>query len=160
MRPKLVSYRQYDPPFGGGKRIHRCLCPIEILRIAFGRAEFCELSSQGLRYAWIFDVRVPKTDQHFDIADSVGSRLLRKGRKFRHTQSLGKPAGRFPEFTFHFRNLLPLAFACSISRTRFSRARLVILCRPIRHVCSIRDRIGPKWSSCLIVSWIGMGSYH
>ena len=57
-RPKLVSYRQYDPPFGGGTHSPLPL-PDRNLAVVSDEpnAANCKL---GLRYGWIFDVRVPE----------------------------------------------------------------------------------------------------
>ena len=58
VRPKLVSYRQYDPPFGGGTHSPLPL-PDRDLAIVTDEPNFANCS-QGLRYGWIFDVRVPE----------------------------------------------------------------------------------------------------
>ena len=58
VRPKLVSYRQYDPPFGGGTHSPLPL-PDRNLVIVSDEPNFANCS-QGLRYGWIFDVRVPE----------------------------------------------------------------------------------------------------
>jgi hypothetical protein len=58
VRPKLVSYRLYDPPFGGGTHSPLPL-PDRNLAIVSDEPNFANCS-QGLRYAWIFDVRVPE----------------------------------------------------------------------------------------------------
>jgi hypothetical protein len=56
--PKLVSYRQYDPPFGGGTHSPLPLPDRNLAVVADEpNAANCKL---GLRYGWIFDVRVPE----------------------------------------------------------------------------------------------------
>ena len=58
VRPKLVSYRQYDPPFGGGTHSPLPL-PDRNLAVVADEPNSANCS-QGLRYGWIFDVRVPE----------------------------------------------------------------------------------------------------
>ena len=56
--PKLVSYRQYDPPFGGGTHSPLPLPDRNLAVVADEpNSANCKL---GLRYGWIFDVRVPE----------------------------------------------------------------------------------------------------
>ena len=56
--PKLVSYRQYDPPFGGGTHSPLPLPDRNLAVVADEpNAANCKL---GIRYGWIFDVRVPE----------------------------------------------------------------------------------------------------
>ena len=100
----------------------------DALRNAVQLLEHPSLAAR-LRYAWIFDVRVPENPISISTLPIPSeSRLLRKGRKFRHTQSLGKPAGRFPEFTFHFRNLLQSWRSRVRYRERVSAARGWLFC--------------------------------
>jgi hypothetical protein len=58
VRPKLVSYRQYDPPFGGGTHSPLPL-PDRNLAVVADEPNAANCS-KGLRYGWIFDVRVPE----------------------------------------------------------------------------------------------------
>jgi hypothetical protein len=57
-RPKLVSYRQYDPPFGGGTHSPLPL-PDRHLAVVADEPNAANCKG-GLRYGWIFDVCVPE----------------------------------------------------------------------------------------------------
>ena len=59
VRPKLVSYRQHDPPFGGGTHSPLPL-PDRNLAVVADEPNAANCS-KGLRYGWIFDVRVPES---------------------------------------------------------------------------------------------------
>ena len=55
--PKLLCHRNWDPPFGGGT--HSALpLPERNLLVVADEANFANCSL-GLRYIWVFDVRVP-----------------------------------------------------------------------------------------------------
>ncbi len=56
-KPSLVSYRNWDPPFGGGTHSPLPL-PDRNLLVVADEANFADCKL-GLRYIWIFDVRVP-----------------------------------------------------------------------------------------------------
>jgi hypothetical protein len=56
-KPKLVCHRNWDPPFGGGTHSPLPL-PDRNLLVVADEANFADCSL-GLRYVWIFDVRVP-----------------------------------------------------------------------------------------------------
>lgn len=56
-RPTLVSHRNLDPPFGGGTHSPLPL-PDRNLAVVADEPNFANCS-QGFRYIWIFDVRVP-----------------------------------------------------------------------------------------------------
>ena len=56
-KPKLVSHRNWDPPFGGGTHSPLPLPDRNLLVIA-DEANFADCS-KGLRYIWVFDVREP-----------------------------------------------------------------------------------------------------
>jgi hypothetical protein len=56
--PKLVSHRNWDPPFGGGTHSPLPL-PDRNLLVVADEANFANCS-QGLRYIWVFDVRAPE----------------------------------------------------------------------------------------------------
>ena len=55
--PKLLCHRNWDPPFGGGTHSPLPL-PDRNLLVVADEANFANCSF-GLRYIWIFDVRVP-----------------------------------------------------------------------------------------------------
>jgi hypothetical protein len=55
--PKLLCHRNWDPPFGGGTHSPLPL-PDRNLLVVADEANFANCSL-GLRYIWIFDVRVP-----------------------------------------------------------------------------------------------------
>jgi hypothetical protein len=55
--PKLLCHRNWDPPFGGGTHSPLPL-PDRNLLVVADEANFASCSL-GLRYIWIFDVRVP-----------------------------------------------------------------------------------------------------
>src|SRR5947207_3454999 len=55
--PKLLCHRNWDPPFGGGTHSPLPL-PNRNLLVVADEANFANCSL-GLRYIWIFDVRVP-----------------------------------------------------------------------------------------------------
>ena len=56
-KPKLVCHRNWDPPFGGGTHSPLPL-PDRNLLVVADEANFADCSL-GLRYIWVFDVRVP-----------------------------------------------------------------------------------------------------
>jgi hypothetical protein len=56
-KPKLVCHRNWDPPFGGGTHSPLPL-PDRHLLVVADEANFADCAL-GLRYIWIFDVRVP-----------------------------------------------------------------------------------------------------
>ena len=56
-KPKMVSYRNWDPPFGGGTHSPLPL-PDRNLLVVADEANFADCS-KGLRYIWVFDVREP-----------------------------------------------------------------------------------------------------
>jgi hypothetical protein len=56
-KPKLVSHRNWDPPFGGGTHSPLPL-PDRNLLVVADEANFANCSL-GLRYIWMFDVREP-----------------------------------------------------------------------------------------------------
>ncbi len=56
-RPKLLVHRNWDPPFGGGTHSPLPL-PDRNLLVVADEATFPNCS-QGFRYTWVFDVRVP-----------------------------------------------------------------------------------------------------
>jgi hypothetical protein len=56
-KPKLVCHRNWDPPFGGGTHSPLPL-PDRNLLVVADEANFANCSL-GLRYIWMFDVRVP-----------------------------------------------------------------------------------------------------
>ena len=56
-KPKLVSHRNWDPPFGGGTHSPLPL-PDRNLLIVADEANFADCKL-GLRYIWVFDVREP-----------------------------------------------------------------------------------------------------
>ena len=56
-KPKLLCHRNWDPPFGGGTHSPLPL-PDRNLLVVADEANFADCS-QGLRYIWVFDVRIP-----------------------------------------------------------------------------------------------------
>jgi hypothetical protein len=56
-KPKMLCHRNWDPPFGGGTHSPLPL-PDRNLLVVADEANFADCSL-GLRYVWIFDVRVP-----------------------------------------------------------------------------------------------------
>lgn len=56
-KPKLLVHRNWDPPFGGGTHSPLPL-PDRNLLVVADEATFSNCS-QGFRYTWVFDVRVP-----------------------------------------------------------------------------------------------------
>ena len=81
-KPKLVCHRNWDPPFGGGTHSPLPL-PDRNLLVVADEANFADCSL-GLRYIWVFDVRVPANP--VSIATHAGSGrggLLQEGRQFR-----------------------------------------------------------------------------
>jgi hypothetical protein len=56
-KPKLLAHRNWDPPFGGGTHSPLPL-PDRNLLVVADEATFANCS-QGFRYTWVFDVRVP-----------------------------------------------------------------------------------------------------
>ncbi len=57
-KPKLLSRRNFDPPFGGGTHSPLPL-PDRNLLVLADEVNFANCS-QGKRYTWVFDVRVPE----------------------------------------------------------------------------------------------------
>jgi len=56
-KPKMIAYRNWDPPFGGGTHSPLPL-PDRNLLVVADEANFAECKL-GLRYIWIFDIREP-----------------------------------------------------------------------------------------------------
>ena len=56
-RPKLLCHRNWDPPFGGGTHSPLPLPDRDLLVVA-DEVNFANCS-KGMRYTWLFDVRVP-----------------------------------------------------------------------------------------------------
>jgi hypothetical protein len=91
-KPKLVCHRNWDPPFGGGTHSPLPL-PDRNLLVVADEANFANCSL-GLRYIWMFDVRVPahrvpKLALH--LRDPAQCRRAR----LRHRQSVPAARGRF-----------------------------------------------------------------
>ena len=78
----MVSYRNWDPPFGGGTHSPLPL-PDRNLLVVADEANFADCKL-GLRYIWVFDVRVAgQSGEHRHHADPGRGRLLQEGRQFR-----------------------------------------------------------------------------
>src|SRR6201997_4385193 len=56
-KPKMIAYRNWDPPFGGGTHSPLPL-PDRNLLVVADEANFADCKL-GLRYIWIFDIREP-----------------------------------------------------------------------------------------------------
>ena len=142
-KPKMVSYRNWDPPFGGGTHSPLPLLDRNLLVVA-DEANFADCS-KGFRYIWVFDVREPSNPVSIstmpipDEADycrrvAISDRII-CGRT--------DPAPSSARATFSPRCTMP-ACAPTTSKIRFSRARSVISYRPIQPACSIRGRTGRR----------------
>ena len=81
-KPKMVSHRNWDPPFGGGTHSPLPL-PDRNLLVVADEANFADCS-KGLRYIWVFDVREPSNPVSIATMPIPGrGRLLQEGRQFR-----------------------------------------------------------------------------
>ena len=81
-KPKMVSYRNWDPPFGGGTHSPLPL-PDRNLLVVADEANFADCKL-GLRYIWVFDVREPSQPrEHRHHAGPRRGGLLQEGRQFR-----------------------------------------------------------------------------
>ena len=90
--PKLITHRNWCPPYGGGT--HNCLpLPDRQLLVVLGRGGARPLRG---RHQVHLDVRYPRADQpdqHIDVPDAGRSRLREKGRPFR-ARTISMKTGR------------------------------------------------------------------
>ena len=152
-RPKLLAYRNLDPPFGGGTHSPLPL-PDRNLLVLADEANFADCSL-GLRHTWVFDVREPAIPSASPRCQShprptTAPRAAISGRTiFGRT---GRALSRA-----HVSSLRPITMpgsGCLISRTHFSRAKPGSSCRPIQSACSTRGPIGRKSSSRRTALWM------
>ena len=81
-KPKMVSHRNWDPPFGGGTHSPLPL-PDRNLLVVADEANFADCKL-GLRYIWMFRrARAGKPGEHRHHASPGRGGLLQKGRQFR-----------------------------------------------------------------------------
>ena len=154
--PKLITHRNWSPPFGGGT--HNCLpLPDRDLLVVLDEAVL-DHQEDGLKLIWIFDIRCPTNPVSIaTMPTPSGDDYVRKGGHFGpHNIHENRP-GSFVSSELVLRPIRMRAFAFStsaISTIRWKSAPLSLRSRP---GLSTQGPIGHVSSSPPTSSWTGTG---